>query len=141
MIMIDYTPWTLMNRVRAELLGNPFSRERKADGSISWSPAVDIREHDDRYVVLVDLPGVDPKELELTVENDILTIKGSRSRENLEARQGFRYLERRHGDFCRSFVLPETADAGRVSGSQRYGVVEVVIPKKEEVQPRKIVVN
>lgn len=141
MIMVDYTPWTLMNRVHAELLGNPFSRERKADGSICWSPAVDIREHDDRYVLSVDVPGVDPKELELTVGNGILTIKGSRGQEDFEARQGLRHLERKHGDFCRSFVLPDTADADRVSGSQRNGVMEIVVPKKEEIQPRKIVVN
>ena len=107
---------------------------------MDFSPAVDVREHDDRYVLFVDVPGVDPKELELTVGNGILTIKGSRGRENLE-RQGLRHLERRHGDFCRSFVLPDTADADRVSGSQRNGVVEIVVPKKEEVQPRKIVVN
>ncbi|MGH8613094.1 MAG: Hsp20/alpha crystallin family protein [Gammaproteobacteria bacterium] len=141
MILVDYTPWTVMNRVRAELLGSPFSRERVADGSISWSPAVDVREHDDRYVLFVDVPGVDPKELELTVGNGILTIKGSRGQQDLEARQGLRHLERRHGDFRRSFVLPDTADADRVSGSQRNGVVEIVVPKKEEVQPRKIIVN
>lgn len=140
MTIVEYSPWTLLNRIRTELLRNPHFGERTADGSISWSPAVDLREHDDRYVLLVDLPGVDPKELVLTVENGVLTIKGSRSRENSGA-QGFRYLERRHGDFCRSFVLPETADGDRVSGSQRYGVVEIVIPKKEETQPRKITVN
>ncbi|MGH6634953.1 MAG: Hsp20/alpha crystallin family protein [Gammaproteobacteria bacterium] len=141
MTIVEYSPWTLLNRVRAELLGNlPFC-ERVADGSISWSPAVDIREHDDRYVLYVDVPGVDPKELELAVGNGILTIKGSRGQENLEARPGLRHLERRHGDFCRSFVLPDTADADRVSGSQRNGVVEIVVPKKEEIQPRKIVVN
>lgn len=142
MTIVEYTPWTLLNRVRAELLRNPSSYERMAEGSISWSPspAVDIREHDDRYVLLVDVPGVDPEELELTVGNGILTIKGSRGQENLEARKGLRYLERRHGDFSRSFVLPDTADGGRVSGSQRNGVVEIVIPKKEEIQPRKIVI-
>lgn len=141
MTIVEYSPWTLLNRVRGELLGNPSSWERIADGSISWSPAVDIREHDDRYVLYVDVPGVDPKELELTVGNGILTIKGSRGQENLEAQPDLRYLERRHGDFCRSFVLPDTADADRVSGSQRNGVVEIVVPKKEEIQSRKIVVN
>ncbi len=141
MTIVEYNPWTLLHRVRAELLGSPYSREQEADGSISWSPAVDVREHDDRYVLFVDVPGVDPKELELTVGNGILTIKGSRGRENLEAQQALRHLERRHGDFRRSFVLPDTADADRVSGSQRNGVVEIVVPKKEEVQPRKIVVN
>ncbi|MGH8659399.1 MAG: Hsp20/alpha crystallin family protein [Gammaproteobacteria bacterium] len=141
MTIVQYTPWTVLNRVRAELLGKPSSWERIADGSVSWSPAVDIREYDDRYVLFVDVPGVDPKELEITVGNGILTIKGSRGEENLEARQRLRHLERRRGDFCRSFVLPDTVDADRVSGSQRNGVVEIVVPKKEEVQSRKIVVN
>ncbi len=141
MTIVDYAPWTLMNRVRTELLGNPFSGERNADGSNSWSPAVDIREHDDRYVLLVDVPGVDPKEMEITVGNGTLTIKGRRGHEDFEAGRGLHHVERRHGDFCRSFVLPDTTDADRVSGSQRHGVVEIVVPKKEEVQPRKIVVN
>lgn len=141
MTIVQNTPWTVLNRVRAELLGKPSSWERIGDGSVSWSPAVDIREYDDRYVLFMDAPGVDPKELEITVGNGILTIKGSRGEENLEARQDLRHHERRHGDFCRNFVLPDTVDADRVSGSQRNGVVEIVVPKKEALQPRKIVVN
>ncbi|MGH8655658.1 MAG: Hsp20/alpha crystallin family protein [Gammaproteobacteria bacterium] len=84
---------------------------------------------------------MDPKEMEITVGNGTLTIKGRRGHEDLKAGRGLHHAERRHGDFCRSFILPDTTDADRVSGSQRHGVVEIVVPKKEEVQPRKIVVN
>lgn len=90
-----------------------------------WISAVEIREDQEQYVVSTDLPGVDPNEIEVTVENGMLTIRGERG-------------DRR---FHRRFVLPDSVDAERISASGRHGVLTVTIPKHERVQPRRIAVT
>ena len=106
-----------------------------------WAPAVDIKEETDRYVLRADVPGVDSKDIEITMENGLLTIKGERKHEDKEEREGYKRVERVYGTFYRRFTLPDTADAEKVSASSKDGVLEVTIPKQEKVQPRRIKIS
>ena len=108
----------------------------------AWAPAVDIREEADSYVIAPDVPGVDPESIEVTAEKNVLTIKGERSVEKRDESEGrFRRVERLHGTFYRRFTLPESADAEKISAHGKHGVLEVTIPKKAEVAPRRIAVD
>jgi HSP20 family protein len=107
----------------------------------SWSPPVDIREDNDHYYIKADVPGVDPKDIEVTLERGVLTISGSRQSESKEERNGYRRVERFHGRFTRAFALPDTADADKVDAKVKDGVLEVVINKKESSKPRRIAVR
>lgn len=102
-----------------------------------WAPAVDIREEDKRFVILADVPGVDPAAIEVSMDKSILTLKGERSVEN-GADGKLTRQERVHGTFHRRFALPDSADAEGITATGRNGVLEISIPKKAQVQPRRI---
>jgi HSP20 family protein len=106
-----------------------------------FSPALDIVEHDDEYVVSVDLPGVDQKDLEVTVANNIVTIKGEK-RDIREQKEGkvFR-KETWEGSFQRTISLPAGTDPTKVDASMTNGVLQVTLPKREEAKPRQISVS
>nr|WP_253450845.1 Hsp20/alpha crystallin family protein [Natronospira proteinivora] len=137
-------PWGLMNQLQNELntIFDGVPAYEGETGEVSdWMPAVDIREETDRFILTADVPGVDPKDIEITMENGTLTIRGQRRSENTEERNGFRRVERVSGQFFRRFVLPDSADAESISAKSNNGVLEVVIPKQEKVQPRRIQVK
>ena len=105
-------------------------------------PAVDIHEEQDRYVISADVPGVNPEAIEVSMENGVLTISGERRSERSEERAGgARRVERLYGNFYRRFALPDSVDAENVEARSVNGVLEVVIPKKAQVQPKKIKVG
>jgi len=150
MSLVRYEPYSLLNQLQREFnrLGaqDPFSGELtgddKSDVAVSqWRPAVDIKEEKDRFLITADLPGVDPQEIEITMENGVLTLKGERSEEKTEDRRDYKRVERMRGTFFRRFSLPDTADAERIEAKSRNGVLEIVVPKHEKVQPRRITVN
>lgn len=103
-----------------------------------WSPAVDVREESDAYVVNADLPGVDPKDIEVTLDNGMLTIQGERKQEREEERGDYHRMERFTGKFARRFALPEAADSDGVEARANKGVLEIRIPKSERAVARKI---
>lgn len=106
-----------------------------------WLPRVDIREEDGQFVLLADLPGVDPATIELQMDRNVLSISGERRHAALAEGQRQVLGERREGRFARRFVLPDSADADGITASGRHGVLEVRIPKKAEVAPRRIQVG
>ena len=106
-----------------------------------WAPRVDIKEEDQRFVIFADVPGVDPAEIEVSMEKGILTIKGERTVEKQEQNGRFTRVERTHGSFHRRFALPDSADAEGISATGKHGVLEIVIPKKAETAPRRIAIN
>jgi len=106
-----------------------------------WAPAVDIKEEADRFVIQADLPGVDPKDIEITMEKGVLTLKGQRASETKEETEKYKRVERVRGTFLRRFSLPETADPDKISAKSKDGVLEVVVPKGTTAQPRKIAVQ
>jgi HSP20 family protein len=102
---------------------------------------VDIKEEAERFVIHADVPGVDPKDIEVTMEDGVLTIRGERKSESREEQDGWKRVERVSGQFFRRFTLPDTADAEGISATGANGVLEVIIPKQAKAQPRKIQVK
>jgi len=106
-----------------------------------WSPAVDIRETEDAYAIEAEVPGVDPGEIEVTLEKGVLTLKGERSREAANEQGQTRYVERSYGQFVRRFSLPETADEDNIEARAEHGVLKLTVRKKPQTQPRRIEVQ
>ena len=105
-----------------------------------------MREYGNRFQLLLDVPGVDPKDVEITLDAGVLTVSGIRSEEKAVGANGAEQpqqqrLERRLGRFHRRFILPNTADADNVNATGRNGVLQVVIPKQPQAQPRRITVK
>ncbi len=144
---VHYRQWP-RHAARQEEIKNLFDRffdhgaaNAPAEAVAQWVPRVDVREEAERFVILADLPGVEPDQIELQVDKGVLSIKGQRSGEPAVESERYSRLERRHGGFHRSFALPDTADAEGIVASGRNGVLEIVIPKKAESTPRRIQVG
>jgi len=140
-----YEPFNLLSQLQRELerrqeLGGGGLAEGSAATS-EWAPAVDIKEESDRYVLLADLPGVNPANIDVNMENGILTLSGQRDTEAKTRREGYKRIERHFGSFHRRFSLPDTVDAEGITARCANGVLEIVIPKKSVLQPKKIVVT
>ena len=106
-----------------------------------WAPRVDIKEEDQRFVIFVDVPGVDPATIEVSMDKSVLSIKGERTIDKTEQNGRFTRVERAYGSFHRRFTLPESADADNIVANGKHGVLEIVIPKKADVAPRRIAIN
>ena len=147
MLLTRYEPWNALRHLQNEMSRVFDSAEARAeDGSnvvtSRWTPSVDVREDSGRFVITADIPGVEPKDIEVTMENGVLTIKGERKLETRdEGDSGYRRVERAYGSFYRRFTLPDTADAEAISASGKHGVLEVVIPKRAAVQPKRIAIS
>src|ERR1700761_6080384 len=141
MTVVRYEPWALVSRLQKEvdrLFAAPLST---ATDSGAFLPPVDIHEEDHQFALHLDLPGVDPKAVEITADQGVLTIRGKREETRKESREGFRRIERVNGDFQRRFSLPETADTQNIKAKFANGVQEVSIPKLAQVQPHRITVE
>jgi HSP20 family protein len=101
-------------------------------------PAVDLREGKDAYTLQADLPGLAKEDIELTIKDDVVTLKGQRKAENKEEGQGYRIYERGHGSFQRSFRIPDGVDTAKVTAKFEHGVLEARLPKPESAQPKRI---
>jgi HSP20 family protein len=147
MTLMRYQPWGMMDRLRADLdrmVRDSFSGLDGEQGEMvttDWVPAVDVREEAGRYVLRADLPGVDPKAIDITMENGVLSISGTREEEHTEESKGFHRVERVSGRFFRRFALPDSADSEAISARSEMGVLEVVIPKQAKLEPRRIKVK
>jgi HSP20 family protein len=107
----------------------------------SWTPAVDIAEHDDEYLVKVELPGVNKDDVKLTLENNILTIRGEKKQEKETKKENYHRVERSYGSFQRSFTLPAAVKADKIDASYNDGILTVSLPKAEEAKPKQIEVK
>lgn len=103
-----------------------------------WAPRVDIREDATRFLILADLPGIDPADVEIWMDKGILSIKGERRNETSEQNDRYSRIERRYGSFHRRFALPDSADPEGITANGRHGVLEISIPKRPETTPRRI---
>ena len=103
-----------------------------------WTPAVDVFENKDSVVVKAELPGVDPKEVEISMEDGTLYLKGERKSESEDQRDGYHRLERSYGSFARAFTLPDSVDPEKVSAEYKDGLLSVTLPKREESKPKKV---
>jgi HSP20 family protein len=107
----------------------------------TWAPAVDIFENEQELVVKADLPEVKPEDLDIRVENNVLTIRGERKFEKKENENNYLRVERTYGAFSRSFALANTVNAEAIKADYKNGVLELHIPKREEAKPKQIKVN
>ncbi len=144
MNMTRYEPWALhrdlvneVNRLFERSAGSDTSSAATAD----WVPPVDIEEYTDKFVLYVDVPGIEPGSIEVTLENGVLTLSGSRAVPTEGKDVQARRQERASGRFFRSFSLPDTVDSESVSAHGKLGVLEIAIPKRAASQPRKITVS
>ncbi len=103
-----------------------------------WTPAVDVYENKDSVVVKAELPGLDPKEVEISIEDGTLYLKGERKSESEGQRDGYHRLERSYGSFARAFTLPDSVDPEKVSAEYKDGLLSVTLPKREESKPKKV---
>jgi HSP20 family protein len=119
-----------------ELLNwDPFFTARPAS---AFSPAFEVKETNDSFVLRADVPGVEEKHLDVAVHNGVLTVSGSRQAEERKEGESFAIYERQYGSFSRSFALPDMADGERIEASLSNGVLTLSIGKKAEAKPRKI---
>jgi HSP20 family protein len=107
----------------------------------SWAPAVDIYETENEIVLKADLPDVDPKDVDIRIENNVLYLKGERKFEKEVKEENFHRIERTYGSFARSFALPHTVAADKIVADYKNGVLHVKMPKREETKPKQIRVN
>ena len=103
-----------------------------------WAPSVDIYETENELVLKADLPDVDPKEIDVRVENQTLTLAGERKFEAAAHDKGYHRIERSYGNFVRSFAVPSSFDTDKVNAAYKNGVLTVTLPKKETAKPRQI---
>jgi HSP20 family protein len=136
-----YEPTSILNEVN-KIIEQAFRPLGKTDASTvetsQWMPAVDIREDKNQFYIVADLPGVEKKDVNISMENNLLTIKGSRDITTEEEHANYFRTERVRGTFYRQFTLPDTADDSKIEARMQKGVLEIIIPKKESAQPRSI---
>lgn len=106
-----------------------------------WQPDVDIEQKADHYVITADIPGVDPKDISVSMDNGMLTIEGKRESRVEEKRENYRCIEREYGSFYRSFSLPDACEAEKIKAHSHNGVLEVTVPKQESAKQKKIQVH
>lgn len=146
MRLTRYEPWSIVNRLHQDLdrlMGRDFGgNEDESLGAVSdWMPAVDVQETKESFVITADLPGVKAEDIDITMENGVLTLRGRRSHETRTEEKGFSRVERSTGEFFRRFALPDVADADAIEAQCSNGVLTVKIAKRPEVQPRRIEVR
>jgi len=130
---------TAMQDRMARLFGDVYLRDEDTGFRGSWAPAVDIFETDGHDLVLkAELPGMTREDIEVTVENSTLVLKGTKKFESEVKDENYRRIERTYGTFHRSFTLPNTVDAAKVSADYKNGVLTVKLPFREEAKPRTI---
>ncbi|HMI54040.1 MAG TPA: Hsp20/alpha crystallin family protein [Candidatus Saccharimonadales bacterium] len=121
--------------------GDALGRAGQESNLTSWAPAVDILETEHALVVEADLPDVNPEELDIRVENNILTIRGERKFEKTVKESNYLRVERSYGTFARSFSLPNTVKSEAIKADYQNGVLKLSIPKREEAKPKQIKVQ
>ena len=144
MNLTRFEPWSLVDLLHRDLDRLASTRIAGNNGEQSvadWVPAVDIVEENDRVVLRADVPGVDPKDLDVSMDGGVLSISGERQSESSSTEEGVKRIERFTGRFYRRFTLPDTADAEQIGARCDKGILEVSIPKRPEVRSRRITVE
>jgi len=144
MNLTRHNPWNLFDQLQREL-NMPMSKfDTEENGNVAtanWAPAVDIKEDDKAFTLLADIPGVDPDNIEITMDKGVLTIKGERQSEKKTEEENYKRVERQYGVFYRRFSLPDSANADTIEAHSEHGVLKITIPKQEVAQSRRISVK
>ena len=140
MALVRYDPWSFIDQLQGDI-NRAFRDWAPTDSSAAtadWVPAADIAEYENRFELFVDVPGVAADDVEITLENGVLSISGERRFEESAEQLTHRRRERGFGRFHRRFILPETVNADGVEAKERNGVLAITIPKQAKAQPRRI---
>jgi HSP20 family protein len=121
--------------------GWPFQQDESGSITSSWHPACDVFEDKESVKIVAELPGVKPEDVKLSLENNLLTIRGEKKQEAEERSERVHRYERSYGSFERAFVLPSTVDGDNISAQYQNGVLSVIVPKAERARPREIPVR
>jgi len=141
MSLVHYKPVNLFDQFNDEMNRYLSSmRSTAANQEHDWTPAVDIQEEESHYLLTADIPGVNRNDVEITLEEGVLTVKGERKSDTDVAEEGYRRRERTYGTFLRQFNLPDTVDTANISAKAEDGVLKIAIPKQEKPEPRRITV-
>jgi len=130
-----------MNRLFEDFWGREWGLEPLFGGERPWSPALDVAETGDMVVVKAEVPGIDPKEIEVSATGDALTIKGEKRQAKEDKSETYHRVERTYGAFERTVPLPQGLDLDKVAASFKDGVLTITFPKKEEHKPKQIAVE
>ena len=128
-----------MNRLFRESYGSESQQESLSN--TSFAPPVDVYEDEQGVNLKIEVPGIDEKDIDVRIENNVLTVHGERKFEKEEKQENFRRVERQYGSFTRTFTLPTTVDAEKVSANYDKGILKIALPKKAEAKPKQIKVN
>jgi HSP20 family protein len=128
-----------MNRMFDEVWGRGHREDESVTGN--WMPSVDVKETKDALQLIAELAGIDPKDVEVTVEGGVLTLKGSRNFEKAVEGETYHRVERAYGTFERSFTLPTNVDPDRIQAIYKHGVLHLSLPKREEARPKSIAIK
>lgn len=148
MNLVSYEPLKAMNQLQNEInhlfrTGDfmPAQIDESSIATSQWMPLVDIKDEKDIFVISADIPGVDPKDIEVSMENGLLTIRGERETKKRDEKNGYRRIECSYGSFYRRFSLPDTADSNKIKARGKDGVLEISIAKKQPAKAKLIKVN
>lgn len=145
MSIVRYRPSTVWQEIANFFDQLPEGKPHLTDSSVvetgEWAPAVDIQEHENNFVIHADLPGIDKDHIKISMENNLLTIKGEHRQTIEEKHKGYIRTERVTGKFYRRFALPETADGENITAHTEKGVLEILIPKKVAAKAKTIAVS
>ena len=144
MSLVRHNPWSIFDQLNRELTNTRVSYANEDDANVAtanWTPSVDITEDENSFKLLADIPGVKPEDIDVSMDNGVLTVKGERNTEEKTEKENFRRVERQHGVFYRRFTLPETANAEKIEAHSEHGVLKITIPKQEVAQARRISVK
>lgn len=141
MSITRYEPWALHRELLNEVNRVFGTNDASSAATADWVPPVDIEEYADKFVLYADVPGIEPSTIDVTLEKGVLTLSGGREQAVEQGSIERKRSERASGKFLRRFVLPDTVDSENVSASGKNGVLQVVIPKRAQAQPRKIAVT
>lgn len=126
-----------MNRLFGRTYGGDSSEITRG----AWAPALDVSETQEKFVIMMELPGVSPEDVDISVEDSTLVVRGERRFYGEENEESFHRIERRFGEFARTLTLPSTADAQNIQASFDGGVLTIEVPKREEAKPKKITIK
>ncbi|MCH7821346.1 MAG: Hsp20/alpha crystallin family protein [Proteobacteria bacterium] len=144
MNLVRFQPWSVVDLLHRDFDRPALRRFGREDGSnavADWAPAIDIVEQKDRFVVRADVPGVEPANIHVTMDGRVLSVAGERKAEDRSDADGVQRFERVSGRFERRFTLPESADADGITAKSAHGILEISIPKRPELQARRITVK
>jgi len=136
-------PWRLFDQLQYDM-NRAYTHKAKNEDNVAhsdWTPAVDIKEEDNQYLLIADIPGVNANEIDIQMDSNILSIKGERNSEFKNERNSYNRVERKHGVFYRRFTMPDDINAEGINAKCDNGVLIVSIPKQEAIKPRKITID